>query len=478
MLFNTFEFLLFFPVVTLLYHLTPRPWRWLLLLLASCVFYMAFIPVYIFILVFTITVDYLAGLGIEKSAGRRRKLFLLFSIAANLGMLCVFKYYDFFTLQVNHLLHLSGSREHLPYLALLLPVGLSFHTFQSLSYTLEVYHGRQKAERHYGFLALYVLFYPQLVAGPIERPQHLLPQLHAPQPFSPGLFSSGLRLMAWGLFKKSVIADRAAECSDALFSHPQRYSGWPLWVGVLLFSIQIYCDFSGYADMAIGSARTMGIQLSLNFRRPYFAHSIAELWQRWHMSLYRWFRDYVYIPLGGNRVSKVRQKLNVLFVFLLSGLWHGANWTYICYGFCHGIMYNLSTWHRISWKAAWTRPFRILFTFLLLSLAYIFFRARSLSDAGYIFLHLLDTSSAVAYGTVLYGFRAGIHFYSHTDWFILLGSILLLFITEGLQEYGFRPEWRLLKLPLWLRWPAYYAFFFALAFLGVYEHRAFVYFSF
>src|SRR5687768_3428450 len=385
MLFNSFEFLIFFPVVTILYFLIPHKWRWLHLLIASCIFYMAFIPVYILILVFTIVIDYFAGIYIEKAEGRRRRFFLVLSIVANLGTLAVFKYYNFFIDNVNELFGLSES-DQLPFLNIILPIGLSFHTFQAMSYTIEVYKRNQKAERHLGIYPLYVMFYPQLVSGPIERPQNLLWQLREKHKLEINWIYEGLKSMLCGLLKKVLIADRLALYVNQVYAEPGNFSGSNLILATIFFSIQIYCDFSGYSDMAIGSAKVMGIKLMVNFNRPYFARNIQEFWKRWHISLSTWFRDYVYISLGGNRVSRQRVYLNVAIVFLLSGFWHGANWTFIIWGGIHALLITGYMFYKefINKKTPNSRIsdfFSILFTFVLVCIAWVFFRAESVSDA-------------------------------------------------------------------------------------------------
>ncbi len=283
MLFNSFQFLFFFPIVTLLYFLLPHRFRWLHLLIASCIFYMAFIPVYIFILFFTIVIDYIAGLMIEKESGSKRKLYLILSIAVNVGLLAFFKYYNFFTENVNDLLRLLHIAYHpIPLLNIILPVGLSFHTFQAMSYTIEVYRGNQKAERQFGIYALYVMFYPQLVAGPIERPQNLLHQFHEEHKFDSQYLLIGLRLMMWGFFKKLVIADRVAQYVNIVYAYPNEFHYLNLIIAVFFFGIQIYCDFSGYSDIALGSAQVMGFKLMTNFNRPFLnSVNIGEFWRRW-----------------------------------------------------------------------------------------------------------------------------------------------------------------------------------------------------
>jgi D-alanyl-lipoteichoic acid acyltransferase DltB (MBOAT superfamily) len=383
MLFNSLEFIIFFPLVTILYFLIPHKFRWAHLLLASCIFYAAFIPAYLLILFFLISIDYTAGLLIEKQANK--KFWLIISIVANLSLLGLFKYYDFFIFNINEL---TGS--DLILLKWVLPIGLSFHTFQSLSYTIEVYRGRQKAISHPGYYALYVMFYPQLVAGPIERPQHLLPQLFKEQKFSSQKLYEGLRIMAWGFFKKLVIADRIGQYADAVFNQPEQAGALPVWLAIFFFSIQIYADFSGYSDIAIGAARCMGIDLSINFNRPYLATNIREFWRRWHISLSSWFRDYVYIPLGGNRKGRSRKNFNLLATFILSALWHGAGWTFIVWGLLHGLYtliydgFKKYTSLKIPDIIGW------FITFICVCFAWIFFRAASLGNAAVIISQSMD----------------------------------------------------------------------------------------
>ncbi|HRO41275.1 MAG TPA: MBOAT family O-acyltransferase [Flavipsychrobacter sp.] len=407
MLFNSLEFLVFFPIVTALYFLLPHRWRWLHLLTASCIFYMAFVPVYILILFFTIIIDYIAGIWIEGTADKRRqKRFLILSLIANIGVLAVFKYYNFFIDNMNELLMgLNIATKPMPFLSILLPIGLSFHTFQAMSYTIEVYRGNQKAERHFGIYALYVMFYPQLVAGPIERPQNLLNQFREKHQFDSQQFLDGLRLMLWGFFKKLVIADRLSIYVDTVFNQPQNYHYGNLIIATLFFTIQIYCDFSGYSDIAIGAARTMGFKLMTNFNRPYFARSIQEFWKRWHISLSTWFKDYVFIPLGGSRRNLRKTCINISIVFLLSGLWHGANWTFIAWGALHAFfMVCYLTYKHYDKKQNASTGFSFIsigFTFLLVALAWIFFRANNVADAFLMVKHIVTGYSGVPFQMVL-----------------------------------------------------------------------------
>jgi D-alanyl-lipoteichoic acid acyltransferase DltB (MBOAT superfamily) len=352
---------------------------------------MFFMPKYIFILAFAITIDYFSGLAMEKAKDKKsRKIFFIISIISNLGLLAFFKYFNFFTGNINSLASILGWNYSINALKIILPIGLSFHTFQSLSYIIEVYRGRYPAERHFGIFALYVMFYPQLVAGPIERPQNLLPQFHNQPDFNYEKFISGLQLALWGLFKKVVIADRVSFFVNQIYNNPSVYHGPHFLLATFLFAIQIYCDFSGYSDIARGLARMMGFELMRNFRAPYFSSSISEFWQRWHISLSSWFRDYVYIPLGGNRVSKIRNYSNLFITFLLSGLWHGAAWTYVIWGSLNGVYLILEKFLKTRIKLVINRFGAIILNFLLICLAWIFFRAASFSRAVYILKQIVS----------------------------------------------------------------------------------------
>ena len=399
MLFNSIAFLVFFPIVTALYFWAPLRRRVTMLLVASSVFYMMFVPSYILILGFTIVVDYFAGILIEQRHGRSRRLWLMASIVANVSVLAIFKYYGFLTGNVNTLAALMKTGFAIPPLNILLPIGLSFHTFQAMSYTIEVYRGHQKAERDFLTYALYVMFYPQLVAGPIERPQNLLPQFRVLHRFDYVRVVGGLQRMAIGMFKKVVIADTLAPQVDRVYDAATQYTGLPLIIATFFFAFQIYYDFSGYTDIALGSAQVMGFKLMENFRVPYVAKSISEFWSRWHISLSTWFRDYVYIPLGGNRTSRPRWYFNLLVVFLISGLWHGANWTFIIWGGLHGVYLVIGqitgpVRERLRTRLSTFIPRFVLSgmsmvtVFLLVGVAWVFFRATSLHTAWYIVTHL------------------------------------------------------------------------------------------
>ncbi|MDQ3803423.1 MAG: MBOAT family protein [Acidobacteriota bacterium] len=483
MLFNSIEFLVFFPVVTALYFLLPHRLRWAHLLVASCVFYMGFIPAYILILGFTIVVDYFAGILIEGAWGRRRKAYLLMSIVANVGVLAVFKYYNFLNRAAADLAGLLGVGYAVPFLALALPIGLSFHTFQAMSYTIEVYRSRQRAERHFGIYSLYVMFYPQLVAGPIERPQNLLRQFYERHEFEYERVTNGLKLMLWGMFKKVVIADRLAVYVDAVYNAPQEWGGQTLAVATVFFAFQIYCDFSGYSDIAIGAAQVMGFRLMTNFNRPYHAQSVSEFWKRWHISLSTWFRDYLYLPLGGSRVPKRRWYFNLFFTFLVSGIWHGANWTFVAWGALNGSYLLCSIWTRglrarlvkfvgLDARPALHRAFKIVFTFGLTCYAWIFFRANSIADAVYI-----NRAIASAALDPLRGAGAVLAPMPRSETALALFFIAFMELMHLVQrKRGMRAM--LAERPAWFRWAVYYALTAAILLAGQFGGRQFIYFQF
>jgi D-alanyl-lipoteichoic acid acyltransferase DltB (MBOAT superfamily) len=476
MLFNSWPFALFFPLVTLGYFLLPHRARWAWLLAASCGFYMAFVPAYILILAVTIATDYAAGLLIARSEGRRRRRYLLASMAVNLGMLGFFKYFDFFNANLAALAGLIHWNYPIQALAIALPIGLSFHVFQSLSYTIEVYRGHQAPERHPGIFALYVMFYPQLVAGPIERPQNLLHQFHEPKAFDPARVVRGLERMLWGLFKKVVIADRLALVVNQVYGNLPDNHGLPLIIATFCFAFQIYCDFSGYSDIALGAAEVMGFRLMENFKQPYASRSVREFWTRWHVSLSTWFRDYVYLPMGGNRTHWAR---NVAVVFLLSGLWHGASWTYVAWGALHagymlaerataGARARLAALLGLADRPRVLQALGVACTFGAVTLAWVFFRAATPADAIYVIANMprglvAELSSPAAFAAVVAGL-------GQRDLVLGLGGIAVLLLVERLPTPVRRP-WP-------LRWGASYALLLALVLFGVYEDQAFIYFQF
>lgn len=452
---------------------------------ASCYFYMTFVPIYILILFFTIVVDFFAGIYIENSEGRKRKLFLVASLIANIGVLAIFKYYNFLTENINLLIAKSGSDIRLSYLTILLPIGLSFHTFQAMSYTIEVYRGNYKAERHFGIYSLYVMFYPQLVAGPIERPQNIIHQFRVKRAFDYQRITDGLKLMAWGLFKKVVIADRLASIVGIAYDNPHDYHGLSFVIATILFAFQIFCDFSGYTDMALGCAKVLGFTLIKNFNKPYHARSVSEFWSRWHISLSTWFRDYLYIPLGGSRVSIPRWYLNLFIVFLISGLWHGANWTYIIWGCINGFYlifaivtqnYRERVSHFLGINKYKTLNYliEVSTTFALICISWVFFRARTIADGLYILKSIYTDTFADIYTLIKHHKIDLAPFSSLLAALLVIGILEIVHLLEG--ERGIVSY--INSKPKYTRWTIYYTFFLVLLGLGSAAHNQFIYFQF
>lgn len=491
MLFNSIHFLFYFAIVTALYFALPHRFRWAMLLIASCYFYMAFVPIYILILLFTIIVDYIAGIWIERSTGRRRKMFLVVSILVNCSILAFFKYYNFLNDALLQIFNLWGATYPIPFLSILLPIGLSFHTFQAMSYTIEVYRGTQRAERHFGIYSLYVMYYPQLVAGPIERPNNLLYQFHTPHTFDYARVTDGLKLMLWGFFQKVVVADRLAPFVNQVYGEPSAYGGPSLVVATVFFAFQIYADFAGYSDIAIGASQVMGIKLMTNFRRPYFSKSVAEFWKRWHISLSTWFRDYLYIPLGGNRVTTWRWLLNLLLTFTVSGLWHGAKWTFVIWGALNGVYLILEilaarVTGRIqadSWPDRLNKglaPFRMFWTFGLTCLAWVFFRANTTADAFHIVAHLSTGWEDLFRHLLDRDYVKSVVFLGHdkTEFLGALAAIAALLAVHAIQENGSIRE-RIGAYPVPVRWAIYYVAVITILFWGAFNSsEQFIYFQF
>lgn len=386
MLFNSIEFLLFFPSVVVMYFLLPHKLRWVFLLIASYYFYMNWKPVYALLLFFSTFTTWGCGILVEKSdTVKKKKLFLVLSLIINFSILFTYKYFNFLNESVFGALEQMNIRWNVPNLDLLLPVGISFYTFQAVGYTIDVYRGDLKAEKNLGIYALFVSFFPQLVAGPIERAKNLLPQFRKKHYFDLSRLQSGVKQMIWGFFMKVVIADRLSLIVNSAYNNADSHNGTTLLIATVFFAFQIYCDFAGYSNIAIGAARIMGFDLMTNFRRPYFATNIGEFWHRWHISLSTWFRDYLYIPLGGNRVSTSRNYLNVFVTFVVSGIWHGANWTFVIWGFLHGTydaIQKFLGFDKLKFNnTIKLKPLLIFINFSLVSLAWVFFRANTTADA-------------------------------------------------------------------------------------------------
>ena len=389
MLFNSIEFLIFLLMVIPAYFLAKSKYRWILLLAASYFFYMWWRYELIILIIISTLIDYFCGQKMsEKDTKQERRPYLLISLISNLGLLFTFKYLDFFTQTINTVLN-----SNIPLVGLILPMGISFYTFQTLSYSIDIYHGKLKSEKHLGKFALYVSFFPQLVAGPIERARKLLPQLQKnDNKLTYDNIVSGLTQIIIGFFKKVVIADTIAIYVNSIYGPYELYTGFTFWFATYLFAIQIYCDFSGYTDIAIGTARLLGYNLMENFKQPYFAKSVTEFWQRWHISLSTWLRDYLYIPLGGNRFGKFKTYRNLMITMLLGGLWHGSSWNFVIWGILNGTYLAIErkfTVPDLVTNAKWyVRLFSGLFVFHLICITWVFFRAETFNGALYILEHM------------------------------------------------------------------------------------------
>lgn len=473
MLFNSMHFLVFFAVVVPLYFILPPKVRWVLLLAASYYFYMCWRPAYIILILISTSVTYVCALGMSPSASAaRRKLLLWVSLCVNLGLLFAFKYFNFVSDSLRLVFDRLAVPVNLPMLHVVLPVGISFYTFQAVAYTVDVYRGVLKPERRIGLFALYKCFFPQLVAGPIERPSHLLPQLREVHTFDAQRVWQGLQLMAWGIFKKVVIADRLGIYVDSVYNNVPNQSGLSYLVATYFFAFQIYADFSGYTDVAVGSAKVLGIDLIQNFNRPYFASTITDFWHRWHISLSTWLRDYLYIPLGGNRLGRGRMYFNILVTMLLGGIWHGASWTFVIWGALQGTMlcgskltlpYRDRLVDRLGLPRRAVELVRIAVTFQLVCFSWIFFRANTVGDAFHIVRHLFDGWPRVFLDPTAMGYG--------------VPGILLLLVVQLMQTR--RPiRQRLEGSSLPVRWAVSFSVLFAIVLFGVDGNAQFIYFQF
>ena len=481
MLFNTMEFFFFFLIITPIYFILPHRIRWCFLLAASYYFYMSWNAKYGVLILLSTVVNYAAAIYIHKAeTARGKRLALLSGLGVSLGMLFLFKYYNFAVETFNSISLWLGSGAPLPYHSLLLPVGISFFTFQTLSYTLDVYMGKREPERHFGIFALYVSFFPQLVAGPVERSTRLMPQFHEVKRFRWANLWPGLQLIMTGLIKKVVIADRLAVLVNAVYGDIPGHSGPELALATVFFAFQIYCDFSGYTDIAIGTARIMDFDLMKNFDRPYLSRSVNEFWRRWHISLSTWFKDYVYVPLGGNRGGELRTAANLLVVFIVSGVWHGASYNFIIWGALNGFYLVLERYLLSPLYARLDARFpgnpvialpRILFTFTLITFSWIFFRAATLSDA-------IAVITAITAGSAV--FRPDTLGVSPHDLTVSIAAIACLLLVEALSHIRI-PQFTDSKKPFVLRLAVFYAMFFVLILMGVYganDASQFIYFTF
>ncbi len=469
MLFNSVSYLIFLPIVVIGFYLLPKKYRWLLLLSASYFFYAYWKIEYLALILISTLVDYLASNQIAASKGNlAKRLWLSASIGTNLGILFLFKYLKLF-LPPKELMHLSIKAAENPMIGelqyalyLIIPVGISFYTFQTMSYTLDVYWGKIKAEKHLGKFALFVCFFPQLVAGPIERFSRLRPQLNGDQLLDSNNLKNGLRLILFGFFLKLCLADNLAQTVDPVYANPEMYSRWNIILGTFLFGFQIYGDFAGYSLIAQGSALLLGIRLIDNFKNPYLSRSISEFWSRWHISLSTWFRDYLYIPLGGNRVNKLRWLINILLVFAISGFWHGAEWTFIIWGSIHALLYLAERlFKHLALPPVLMRGTGWFFTFFFVCIAWVFFRANNIEAVQYIWNAFLSNS-----GVESLNFNHG----------FLLITIVFIFFEFALYNNRF-DRW-IGHRKVWLRWLVYILLLaMILLFAGAVNHP-FIYFQF
>ena len=478
MLFNSIEFALFLPIVFILYwtvfkkHLRLQNF---FILAVSYVFYGWWDWRFLSLIAFSSLVDYLVGIGLLKTeVVLKRRLLLLTSIIINLGVLGFFKYYNFFVQSFIDAFTLLGTRPSIHTLKIILPVGISFYTFQTLSYSIDVYKRKLEPTKDVIAFFAYVSFFPQLVAGPIERASNLLPQFQSKRKFDYGKSVDGLREILWGLFKKMVIADNCAEYVNLVFKNYDSYSGSTVFIAVFLFAIQIYCDFSGYSDIAIGTGRLFGFSLMRNFAFPYFSRDMAEFWRRWHISLSTWFRDYLYIPLGGGRGGKKMAVRNTLIVFAVSGFWHGANWTFLVWGILNALYFlpllltnknraHLNTVAEGKLLPTLKESGQISLTFFLTLIAWVFFRADTLMDAGLILKRMFSTSLFSVPELVPH---------------VTLISVFLFLAIEWLQrEKQHALEFTGMKIPPVMRWGIYAAMVYMIFIFGGTEQE-FIYFQF
>lgn len=470
MLFNSITFLLFFPIVCVLYFCFPAHQireKNLLLLIASYYFYMNWEPVYALLLFTSTVVTFLAALGISHNKEKRmKKVCLVSSLILNLAILFLFKYYNFLAENIEMALQTTGLGLKFPEFTLLLPVGISFYTFQALGYSIDIYRGTTKVERDFATYALFVSFFPQLVAGPIERSNNMLPQFHEHHRFNYERVMEGLKLMVWGYFMKLVLADRCGLYVDAIFNNINYHNGGSFLLASFLFPFQIYGDFAGYSLIAIGVAKVLGFQLMVNFNRPYFSCSLSEFWHRWHISLSTWFKDYVYIPLGGNRVGQIRQYFNLLVTFVVSGIWHGANWTFLFWGGIHGSLLCIEKYFGIGRKTQYHGTQRLLhwvYTFVLVCFAWIFFRANSMNDVIIIITGIFNN-----FGTPK----------PEYDSFLAISIAMVILISKEFAE-EYKLSVHISDLQIWIMRHLYLIFMTAYIILfGVLGGDQFIYFQF
>ena len=488
MLFNSLEFLLFFPVALAIYFLSPQRYKWLVLVMTSFIFYMSYSPKYLIFLLISIVSNFFAGIYIEKGETKReKKIPLMLNLALNLIMLCAFKYLNFFDDNIRALFEMVGVNYPVPeswFNKIILPVGISFYTFHTLGYTLDVFKGVSKAEKHLGKFALFTAYWPLLLAGPIERSTTLLPQLENFKNFDYQRTREGMIRMLFGFFKKVVIADRLALYVDHLYSNYDKATGWTVLLGASLFVIQVYCDFSGYSDIAVGASRIMGIKLLENFKRPFFAKNLADFWTRWHISLSTWLTDYVFFYLGAYKASGLKVVFNVIFVLTICGLWHGANWPMVLSFTTIGIMmairylwqYNVVKKIRPSnfYKLFDKLPdiFHIVITFVILVLGFMMFRVKHMDEAVVMYKNLFKLNEAGWFHEFVHLVNFGV-----TNFIIAMVAMFILFFIEYKTGDKFIEE-VILDKPLYFRWGFYIFMLLSVIWFGMFDSKVFVYFQF
>ena len=458
--------------------MVKQKWRWLILLVASYYFYISWEPAYLVLIVFSTLVDYFVGKRIFKTESNKNKNFLIgLSLFLNLGFLFFFKYFNFFSESLNVLFDEINLTYRIQELNFLLPVGISFYTFQTLSYSIDIRKGILKPETHFGKFALFVSFFPQLVAGPIERAKDLLPQLNSAKETTYENLRAGFVLILWGFFQKLFIADRLALYVDPIFNNLEDFNGTRLWVASYFFAFQIYCDFAGYTNIARGCAKVLGINLSINFKQPYLASSISEFWRKWHITLSSWFKDYVYIPLGGNKVKTPKYFLNLMIVFLVSGLWHGANWTFVIWGGIHGALLVIEVIKRKKLNFKTPHFLNVIITFQLVVFAWVFFRADSFGSAILFFEKMFQINQNTIFQIGF--FKKGIYDIKVLDIILSFFSVMVLIFVGLLEKHkNLRLEELILKQNKHLRWGGYYMLIFSILEFGVFGSEQFIYFQF
>jgi len=480
MLFNSVDYLFFFIAVTIVFLSTPSKYKWIPLLLASIYFYSCWRFDYLLLLLATILISYLCSTGMESTNSiNRRKFLFTIGLACNFGQLFIFKYYDFTIDNINTALTGLNIFQHFPYLKWALPIGISFHVFQITGYLIDVYKGELKAEKHLGIFALFVCFFPQLVAGPIEKGNHLLPQLKTHPGVQTQDITYGLQLMLWGAIQKIVIADNLATYVNTVFNDLTQYSFFPIVIATFFFTIQVYCDFAGYSLMAKGTARVMGYELVSNFNKPFFSKSLTEFWRKWHISLTTWFTNYIYTPIVINMrdAGKWAPILGVMLIFTLSGLWHGASWAFICYGFVHGIYLSVEILTKKKRKQLKNKTNAHLFNFLatgitfsFVALAFILFRAKDFGQAMSAFktiftLNIKGLSINVNYDIGPKGL--------FIDFMLIILLIALEWLDIRQSIYA-----RFYRSSKSVRWPVYLFAIWLIILFGNMQHQQFIYFQF